>query len=511
MSSAPTTPPARQRSAHSYQSTPSRRQLRSDELLMQAVSILESLQAEHRHAPAWLRHVKFALSMLQASTGVNAATVRETLETEANEGEIDENTVEWVTATLKIDPRDSAVVQSGGGAFGSAARAGGRGGRHGGLALGGGSSTVASSHNLLGDDGVAAMVADVMSWDFDVFALVGRLRRRFLGVVATEVFSHFRLFPSFDLDTTKFVALMDKLEATYCYDPHSPNPYHNAIHATDVLQGVSVFCTERRIRNVLEDLDMVALLIASVVHDYRHPGVSNNFLAETSSTLAIRYNDDSVLENFHAASAFEILCRRRYNIFAKLDTDVYRQVRRTIIACVLATDLAKGNAHIVEFTNTVLLPAQAAAQAAAEAAAEVRSCSDAAADAATDCGTASGSANAAAAAAAAPGLQHPIMAGSSGSPERRRSSHGGVPLHGSVATTLSSPTAGMAAGFHQHEPATELLHVMPLPREAALVLMKMTLKCADVSHPTRAFKHHLRWSNMVPHCTSAGSLLSRTL
>jgi hypothetical protein len=41
-------------------------------------------------------------------------------------------------------------------------------------------------------------------------------------------------------------------------------------------------------------LDKFALLLSAAVHDLRHPGVNNNFLAALSHPLAVRYNDKSV-------------------------------------------------------------------------------------------------------------------------------------------------------------------------------------------------------------------------
>ena len=49
------------------------------------------------------------------------------------------------------------------------------------------------------------------------------------------------------------------------------------------------------------------MLTASIVHDYRHPGVNNGFLIKTSDPIALRYNDESVLENFHVAEGFGVM------------------------------------------------------------------------------------------------------------------------------------------------------------------------------------------------------------
>ena len=49
------------------------------------------------------------------------------------------------------------------------------------------------------------------------------------------------------------------------------------------------------------------MLTASILHDYRHPGVNNGFLMKTSHAIALRYNDESVLENFHVAEGFAVM------------------------------------------------------------------------------------------------------------------------------------------------------------------------------------------------------------
>ena len=57
----------------------------------------------------------------------------------------------------------------------------------------------------------------------------------------------------------------------------------------------------------LSILDLTVSVIAAAAHDVGHPGVNNDFLKMTSSDLALRYNDQSVLEHFHAATCFEVL------------------------------------------------------------------------------------------------------------------------------------------------------------------------------------------------------------
>ena len=54
-------------------------------------------------------------------------------------------------------------------------------------------------------------------------------------------------------------------------------------------------------------LDVLALLVAALCHDLDHPGLTNAFQINSMSPLALRYNDESVLEHHHASTLFHIL------------------------------------------------------------------------------------------------------------------------------------------------------------------------------------------------------------
>ena len=85
------------------------------------------------------------------------------------------------------------------------------------------------------------------------------------------------------------------------------NPYHNSAHAADVLNGCHHFVQALNFKSVITTQQMFSLLIAAAIHDFEHPGVSNNFLVKTQHELAVRYNDDSVCERMHVARAFAVM------------------------------------------------------------------------------------------------------------------------------------------------------------------------------------------------------------
>ncbi len=62
-------------------------------------------------------------------------------------------------------------------------------------------------------------------------------------------------------------------------------------------QPILVFRLEYERFVPFSDLDKFTLLFSAAVHDLRHPGVNNGFLAATLHPLAVRYNDKSVSGN----------------------------------------------------------------------------------------------------------------------------------------------------------------------------------------------------------------------
>jgi len=55
---------------------------------------------------------------------------------------------------------------------------------------------------------------------------------------------------------------------------------------------------------------------SAAVHDYEHGGLNNDFLIKTAHPLALRYNDQSPLENHHLSAAVQLLFEPEYAYIA---------------------------------------------------------------------------------------------------------------------------------------------------------------------------------------------------
>lgn len=86
---------------------------------------------------------------------------------------------------------------------------------------------------------------------------------------------------------------------------------------------------------------MFSYILAGACHDVEHPGFNNVFLIEKHDSIAINYNDVSVLENHHVATTFQILGKQKFNILKKFEKDDYKRVRKLMIEAILATDMAQ--------------------------------------------------------------------------------------------------------------------------------------------------------------------------
>ncbi|KAI9351798.1 high affinity cGMP-specific 3',5'-cyclic phosphodiesterase 9A [Zopfochytrium polystomum] len=124
-------------------------------------------------------------------------------------------------------------------------------------------------------------------------------------------------------------------------DCYNENPFHNFRHCFCVTQMMYGILHTTGIVEKLRDIDKLILILSCIGHDLDHPGFNNAYQINAMTDLAIIYNDASPLENHHAAVLFTILFKPAFNILSSLPDATYREVRRSVIRCILATDMAR--------------------------------------------------------------------------------------------------------------------------------------------------------------------------
>lgn len=87
--------------------------------------------------------------------------------------------------------------------------------------------------------------------------------------------------------------------------------------------------------------DVFFTLISGAAHDMDHPGTNNLYEIKCKSKLALLYNDQSVLENHHAASFFFLLENDKYNCLVNFSEKDRVDGRKIILENILGTDMTK--------------------------------------------------------------------------------------------------------------------------------------------------------------------------
>nr|XP_020444320.1 cAMP-specific 3',5'-cyclic phosphodiesterase 4C-like [Monopterus albus] len=187
------------------------------------------------------------------------------------------------------------------------------------------------------EDELAKELEDLDKWSFNIFRVAEFSNNRPLSCIMYTIFQERELLKTFRIPVDTFVTYVMTLEDHY----HGNVAYHNSLHAADVTQSTHVLLSTPALDAVFTDLEILAALFAAAIHDVDHPGVSNQFLINTNSELALMYNDESVLENHHLAVGFKLLHQENCDIFQNLTKRQRQSLRKLIIDMVLATDMSK--------------------------------------------------------------------------------------------------------------------------------------------------------------------------
>ncbi|CDW73306.1 3 5-cyclic nucleotide phosphodiesterase family protein [Stylonychia lemnae] len=129
--------------------------------------------------------------------------------------------------------------------------------------------------------------------------------------------------------------------------------YHNDLHGIDVAQVANLFLNDGDLIQIaeLDNIDILAFLTAGLCHDLGHDGFTNGYHQNAISDRAIRTNDVSVQESYHVAEAFAIIKKQEFNFLETLKPEEFRILRKRMIGCILATDMAKHFADVSQLKS----------------------------------------------------------------------------------------------------------------------------------------------------------------
>ncbi|GFR52553.1 hypothetical protein Agub_g15141 [Astrephomene gubernaculifera] len=209
-------------------------------------------------------------------------------------------------------------------------------------------------------DEVERLLSISGEWQYDMWSLQQASGGHALSVMGFFLIQQAGLLERCHMEPLKLARLLRTIEAGY----QASNPYHNAVHAADVLRTLHVLLHGAGLTDhYLDHVGLLAAYLAAIIHDYGHPGLTNDFLIATSHPLALRYNDRSPLESHHCAAAFSLMLppkevqthgsqATRLDVLSGLSASERTALRKQMIEMVMATDMKQHFAVIAQF-NTV--------------------------------------------------------------------------------------------------------------------------------------------------------------
>jgi len=211
---------------------------------------------------------------------------------------------------------------------------------------------------LVSEETAEVLMAQFGNWDFNVVGLSEVLGSQTLRVMATKALMPYaeRLDVQLQVglptsDGASLESVLQSIESRY----NRSNPYHNSVHAADVVNSTAYFFTHfNKSGDQFTDREIFASLLAAAAHDVGHDGKTGRYHTSTESPLALLYNDNSVLEMMHCSIFFAVLRSQGTNLLMDWDSSERQGFRQQVIRMILDTDLAKHFDQVKKFREKYL-------------------------------------------------------------------------------------------------------------------------------------------------------------
>ncbi|VDM16469.1 unnamed protein product [Hydatigera taeniaeformis] len=193
----------------------------------------------------------------------------------------------------------------------------------------------------------------VKDWSFDVFHLNTLIEGHVLTYMGVKIFQRHRICDIFNIPCRVLEAFLSQLERGYS---KYGNPYHNLIHAADVVHTCNSIMEGSGLTELMTQEEKFAILFAALIHDFEHAGTTNGYQINVRSQLALLYNDRGVLENHHISAAYRVAQLPAFNIFINVPRSKFQEIRQLVIEMVLNTDMSLHFSQIKMVTKLLKLP-----------------------------------------------------------------------------------------------------------------------------------------------------------
>jgi hypothetical protein len=190
------------------------------------------------------------------------------------------------------------------------------------------------------------LLADILHFDFDIFSRFRGKEQEVLRTMALHCMSSLGLIERLRLPVDTLTKLFKHIENSFYYasiadvdETRKIALFHCTLHTADVLQFVTFLLSRNILNGYFTDTEAFSLVVAALIHDYRHPNVHESFLYETGNPLAYRYNNEQVTQRFALAEFFKTINIQEINILRSFKVDDAQAIKSAIIELVLATDM----------------------------------------------------------------------------------------------------------------------------------------------------------------------------
>nr|CCA16086.1 cAMPspecific 3' putative [Albugo laibachii Nc14] len=163
-------------------------------------------------------------------------------------------------------------------------------------------------------------------------SLLGEQLFAFLGLLA---FEDLHLMDKY-IDQDALVDLLRHIQARYM----AKNPFHNACHAADVMHTMYTLLAYTHLRTKISPHLQVAAILASVMHDIEHVGLTNDFLVKSEHRIAREYISKAPMEAMHANLAILLLLDEKFRLMDRFPVTQREEIIHVVVETILSTALS---------------------------------------------------------------------------------------------------------------------------------------------------------------------------